>query len=83
MVLCDLRARRAIGRMEYPDAAGPGMCTFDPLGCTFALVYPIVMQNTTKNYIKLIDCNNYQGGAFCNFEYECPEIKGIEFSDDG
>ena len=30
-----------------------------------------------------MNCENYSAGPFSIFEYECPEIKGIEFSDDG
>lgn len=83
LLLWDLRAKRALGRLDYKDGSAGGMCTFDPSGTIFALVYPVVTQNTTKNYIKLIDVNNYQDGAFSTWEVECPEIKGIQFSDDG
>ena len=83
MLMWDLRQRKALARLEYRDGAGPGMCAFDPSGAVFALVYPVVHQNTTKNIIKLVDSAKYSDGAFESWEIESPEIKGIEFSDDG
>ncbi|CAG9318003.1 unnamed protein product [Blepharisma stoltei] len=83
LLLWELRSRRALGRLDYKEASAGGMCTFDPSGAIFALVYPVVTQNVTKNYIKLIDANNYADGAFSTWEVECPEIKGIQFSEDG
>ena len=83
MILWDLRQRKGLARLEYRESSGGGMCAFDPSGAVFALVYPVVTQNITKNYIKLVDCNNYLDGAFSTWEIECPEIKGIQFSDDG
>jgi COMPASS component SWD2 len=83
MILWDLRQKKGLARLEYRESSGGGMCAFDPCGMIFALVYPVVMQNITKNYVKLVDCQQYSEGAFATWELECPEIKGIQFSDDG
>jgi COMPASS component SWD2 len=83
MIVWDLRNKRCLGRSEYREAVGSGMVAFDPSGSVFALVYPVVTQNTTKNFIKLYDAGNFLEGAFNTWEIPCPEIKGIEFSDDG
>jgi COMPASS component SWD2 len=83
MILWDLRQKKGLARLEYRESSGGGMCAFDPCGMIFALVYPVVMQNITKNYVKLVDCNQYSEGAFATWELECAEIKGIQFSDDG
>jgi COMPASS component SWD2 len=83
MLIWDLRLRRCLGRCEYRDGSGPGIVSFDPSGAIFSLVYPVLQAGETKNYIKLFDTRNFSAGAFNTWEINCPEIKKIQFSDDG
>lgn len=79
----DLRLRKCCGYCEYTEGIGAGSVAYDPSGLIFALVYPVSNQSSVRNVIKLFDCSQYQNGPYESWEFDCPEIKGLEFSDDG